>query len=278
MAKNKHTPPQKLNARQKKQAEAEAQAREEKRRENSAKSARLGNAYLLTFLSILALYSLYMVVRAFLLPAKSVSTLRADLLFVSLLGIPYLIMAAAFLVRKLRRKQRQDASSRVRVASGLIYFLVLLLAAGLCAAQLFGGRVDASKTADYSRLTAVSEQTGLALTEPESVPAFKSLLEYSQETSLTYGQTTVLLNLHNGSGFLADRFEAQARRDYAAFSAQEKRVGEAAVTLWPPAAGSESPRSALCVRQGSRIVILELTGPEDQIAALLPALELAAVG
>ena len=277
MAKKQQASPQKLTAKQKKQAEAQAQAEQEKRQENARKNAQLGNAFLFTFMAIVAIFCAYKLIQTLFFRSATVSDLRDDLLFLSLISIPYLILCAAFLVRKLRRKQRAEASAKVRLASGLIYFLVLVGAVALCLVQLFSGRVDASGTEDYQRLVAASQEAGLPVTQPQEVAAFKSLLEYSMETELVCGETKVLVNLHSGSGLVASLFDAQVRQDYSAFSAEGREEGGAAVTVWAPAAGSESPRAALCVRQGSRIVIVELAGPEAELNALLPALERAVI-
>ena len=262
----------------KKQTRQEAQQMEAQRQrdlENARKTRRLSNAFLYAVMTILALLCLYVLISTCFFPSASVSALRSDLLFVSLISIPYLIAAGAFLVRKLRAKRRAEASSKVRSLSTAIFILIMLGAILLCTTQLFGGQVDASGLTAWTQVVEAARETGLEVREPDEVLGFRALLEYSQETELTVGETKVLVNYH--TGLTAGLLERQVRADYAAFSLRETEgdLG-AVVTVWDPAPGSEKPRAAFCSRKGSQILIVELSGPEEELRLLLPALEAAA--
>ena len=272
MAKNKNTAAPKRTKQQARQAEAQREEQRRKDAENAQKTARLSNAFLYTIMTVVGIFCLYVVIHTLLFRAKSISTLRSDLLFVSLVAIPYLILAVAFLIRKLRAKKRAEASKKVRLFGTLLYVAVMAGAVLLCTSQLFTGRVDASGVAAYTDTVAAAEGTGLSVRQPEEVFGFKALLEYSLEAELTVGETRLKLNYHTG-GLAADLFKAQVWEDYSAFSATqtEGSLG-AGVTIWDPVAGSEKPQAALCIRKGSKILIYELTGPEDELALLIPAL------
>ena len=272
MAKNKNTAAPKRTKQQARQAEAQREEQRRKDAENAQKTARLSNAFLYTIMTVVGIFCLYVVIHTLLFRAKSISTLRSDLLFVSLVAIPYLILAVAFLIRKLRAKKRAEASKKVRLFGTLLYVAVMAGAVLLCTSQLFTGRVDASGVAAYTDTVAAAEGTGLSVRQPEEVFGFKALLEYSLEAELTVGETRLKLNYHTG-GLAADLFKAQVWEDYSAFSATqtEGSLG-AGVTICDPVAGSEKPQAALCIRKGSKILIYELTGPEDELPLLIPAL------
>jgi flagellar basal body-associated protein FliL len=263
---------------QRREADARAKAQEEKkeqeRAENARKSAQLGSIFLYAILCIIAVFCVYTLIRTLLSSASSVSELRDNWLFVSLVTIPYLILTAALVIRKLRKKRREEADKRSRRLALFIFLLIVVASAGMFFVQLYRGRTDASRNAVYAGTIAALQQDGRTVTEPEEVYAFRSLLEYSLETELTCGETAVALNYHAGSGLIAGQFVEQVRQDYAAFSVQEETRYEGKTVLRvTPVSGSEKPKAALCVREGSSVTVWELTGPESELLAILEALE-----
>ena len=266
-----------VSKQQKRQAEERASTKEreemEKRAENARKSRQMGNVFLYAILSLVAVFCLYTLIRTLFFPAASVSELRSNFLFISLVAIPYLIATVAVVTRKLTKKRRAGYTDQGRRRSGLIFALILVFAAFTFGYQMLQGRKDAAGEPIYTRTVEALEGSGMTVSKPEEVYGFESLLEYSLETELTCGQTKVLLNDHRAyTGGLANRFESQVRQDYAAFAALESPEWPKEVTVWPPVTGSEDPRAAIAYRKDSRIIILELKGPESEIDALLPVL------
>lgn len=274
--KKKNSPARTGGGKQSRKAAAQAREEDQRRAENARKNALLGSVFLYAFLALIAIFCVYTLIRTLFFPAPSVAELRDNWLFVSLVAIPYLIGAVAVTVRKLTKKRREDRSPQARRAGSLIYVLILLAAFGLFGVQMLTGRVDASRVTYYTGTVAAMEQDGRTVTGPEEIVAFKSLIEYSFQTELKCGETTVKMNFHSGSSLVAKQFQDQVHRDYAAFSAEEKDLGKAGLSLWAPVAGSEKPKAALAVRNGNRILIYELSGPEAELEALIPALEAAA--
>lgn len=264
-----------VNKQQKRQAEAKAAEEQAKRAENARKSRQMGNVFLYAFLALIAVFCLYTLIRTLFFSSASIPELRTNFLFVSLVAIPYLIGTAAVLIRRLNKKRRADYSERSRKLSGLAFFLVLLAAFALFGYQMLAGRSDASARAPYPQTLAALEGTGLEVTQPEEILGFRSLLEYSQQAELGCGKSSLRLNYHEGSGFIAGKFVEQARLDYAVLAAQEKTAEGASMLRWDPAAGSEKPQAALCLRRNDTVLICELAGPEEELKAILDALEAA---
>ena len=99
-------------AKQAREQAAREQSALEKRRENAQKNRRMGNAFLYAVLSLVGVFCLYTLFRLLFFRTASVSELRDDLLFVSLVSVPYLLAAAAVLIRVLNRKRRESWSDR----------------------------------------------------------------------------------------------------------------------------------------------------------------------
>ena len=248
---------------------AQEQAALEKRRNNREKSRNLGNAFLFAVLALIGLFSLYTLIRLLFFRASSVSELRDDLLFVSLVSIPYLLGMGAVLVRRLNRKRREGWSDRGRRLSGFVFALVLLAAFVLFGWQFLKGRTDASARPAYTQTVAALERSGLSVTLPEEPYGVNTLLEYSLQTDLRCGETAVRLNCHADSlGWTAKGFRKQLARDYASCTRTERGGAE----LWGPEETNGTARAAVAIRSEREIRIVELSGPLSELETLLPLL------
>ena len=266
----------KMTAAEKKQAEAEAK-REAERIENARKSRMMGNVFLYAFLAIIAVFCLYTLIKTLFFPAASISEMRTNYLFISLVAIPYLIATAAVVVRKLRKKQRTEASSNIRRAENLVFLVVLLTAALMFGLQMLTGRQDSSGHPAYTAVCEALESTGQEVRQAEEVPGFRSMLEtLSLQTELHCGQTGVVFHYHNCGAGIAGRFRSQTARDYAAGQPVTEEGESFSSSVWPLLPDRELARTAVCVQRGGTILILELHGPEAEVEALLPVLKEAA--
>ena len=255
-------------AKQAKEQAAREQAALEKRSENRLKSRRLGNAFLYAVLAFVGLFCVYTLVRL-LFRTGSVSELRDDLLFVSLVSIPYLLGMGAVLIRVLNRKRRENWSERARRMSGFIFVLVLMAAFFLFGWQFLRSKTDAAALPAYTRTVETLRQSGLPVTEPEEPYGVNTLLEYSLQTDLRCGSTSLRLNYHADSfGRIARRFLDQTAQDYADCPVSER----GAARIWGPAGTNGTARAAVVLLSGSEVRVFELSGPEDELALLLPLL------
>lgn len=278
MAKKKKTASDNPSKQQKRQAEERARAKEreeqEKRAENARKSRQMGNVFLYAILSLVAVFCLYTLIRTLFFSADSVTELRSNLLFISLVAIPYLIGTVAVVTRKLNKKRRADYSDRGRRLSGLFFVLIMMIACVMFGFQMLRGRTEAAKDPAYTRTLEALESSGMTVSKPEEVYGFNSLLEHSLETDLTCGQTKVLLNYHTeATSWVAKRFYAQTARDYADCPMRETQEGLShPVFVWGPVEADGSARAAVVALVGSQIRVLELTGPAEELEILIPAL------
>jgi hypothetical protein len=267
---SKKNPPAKPLTKGEKKAQAQAQAREDaKRAENARKSARMGNAFLFAFLALLALFCLYTLVASLFFPAKSVPELRDNLILLSMVSVPYLIIVLAWGIWRLTRSRRAKLDSRTRGWAGLLFGAVILGALLLFGVQFARGRTEASQLPAYRAVTAALAEDGQAPEPLEEVLGFRTLLEYSQQNVLDCNGAAVRLNYHVGR-FAAGRFRAQTARDYGALTAHSETRNGVELTWWSPAPGAESPKAALLASRGDAVLILEfLSGDEEHINALL---------
>lgn len=251
---------------------AQEQAKQEKRAETNRKNRQAGQLFLWSVLSLVGAFCLYTLIRGLFFQAASVSELRSNLLFVSVVAIPYLLAAAAVILRALTKKKREAVGSQVRRTHNLIFLAALLAAFLLFGGQFLRGKRDASNLAAYSRTAAALEQSGLSFSRPEQPEAFRSLLELDLETDLLCGKTVVRLNSHAGStGWTAQRFLGQVALDYADYPS-ESAGEDPAVTVWGPVEQNGSARAALAARIGNEVRILELFGPPEEVETLVPLL------
>lgn len=261
-----------VNKKQLKQArEKAAQEREvlEKRASNREKSRRMGTVFLYGVLALIALFCLYTLVRTLAVRrAASLEELRGNLLFVSLAAIPFLLAAGAILVHRLLKNRRADYSDRARRLSNALFVLVLAAAFVLFGVQLRGGRESAADSPAYARTLAALEGSGLGFTAPEDPESVRTLLEHSQRTDLLCGRTVVRFHLHEGAGWIAQRFLDQAAWDYEDYPLTET----GAVRRWGPVTDDELSVAALAARIGDSVRILELAGPAEELDTLLPLL------
>ena len=256
--------------------------------ERAQKSRRMGYAFLYALLTIVGLFCVYTLISTLFFPAKSVTDLRGNYLFISIIAIPYLLLGVAILVRKLRKKKREDASTQVRRAENLLFVVAIIGAFVMLGTQMLTGRTDVSKhkactsvikalQADGRTVAPEEEETAEAQAEGEEkepeVIGFHSMLEtMSIEQVLVCGKTRITLNYHEGDG-IAGRFYRQAARDYAGQSSESSAENGVEMTVWPAGGGS---RAALAAKKDSAVWILELEGPAEELTALLPLLQKAA--
>ena len=248
--------------------EAQARAREEQRREDREKSRRMGSVFLASFLALIALFCLYTLIHTLFFPAASLSELRSDLLFVSLVALPYLIAAGAVLIHRLNQKRRSAYSERGRRLSGALYLLVLLGCFALFGVQLLTGPRDASQAGVCTQTVQALEESGLPVTKPETIPAFRSLLEWSLETELDCGRSLVLLHAHTeGSGLIPAAFLKQAERDYG-----EYRDAGSGCRIWEPRDTGGTFRAAVALSGTGSVTVWELQGPREELERLIGVL------
>lgn len=246
------------------------QEKQERRAEAMRKNSALSKAYLYTIFIIFAVMSLYLLIRVLFFPVSSIQILRASLLLICVAVIPYLVVAAAVLVRRLNKKRRASYSERMRRLSGALFLLVILTGVFLYAGQLFFGRTDARGGEFYTRTVAALRESGLPVTEPEEAVGYRTLLEYTHQCELLCGQTKLVLNEHSSPyGWVAKRFDAQAARDYAAFP----HTADNDLQIWGPAEDGAAARAAVVARTGGSIRIWELTGPAEELDQLIPLLK-----
>lgn len=257
-----------------KHAQVKDRKEQEKRAENAQKNTRMGNTFLVTLLAIIGVFCLYTLIRILFFSAPSLSELRSDLLFISVITIPYLLLASAFLIRKMMQKRRAEYSDRRRKLSGLLFVLVIVGAIALFGVQLYAGRKNAAELPAYTESLAALESTGQTVIQPEEVLGFRSLLEYALQTDFICGRTAVRLHYHADSAeWIAKRFETQAARDYEAFPKTEIEVDRShTVSVWGPAEADGTIRAAVAARVGGEIRIVELSGPRDEVERIIPPL------
>ena len=262
-----------VNKKALKNARAQAaleQAQQEARMEKREKSRRMSTAFLLGVLGLIGLFCLYTLLRTLLIRrAASLEDLRANLLFVSVVSIPYLLGFGAYLAHRLLKKQRESWSDRAKRLGSFLLVLAFAAAFLLFALQFRGSRSDASGQAPYANTLAALKQSGLELQEPERVDGLKTLLEQSVCTELRCGRSSLRLNWHSDSaGGIAGRFLDQAAWDYADYPLTETETAK----LWGPAGTEEAARAALAGSRDGRVLILELAGPRAELETLLPLL------
>ena len=256
-------------AKQAREQAAREQSALEKRRENAKKNRRMGNAFLYAVLSLVGVFCLYTLFRLLFFRTASVSELRDDLLFVSLVSVPYLLAAAAVLIRVLNRKRRESWSDRGKRLAALAFGLVLLAALLLFGWQLLEGKRPAADEPAYAGTVSALKAGSLPLTEPEAPFGVRSLLEYSLQADLRCGETSLRLNYHaDGSGLIVKRFRQQLAQDYADCPLSHTEDAE----LWGPAGSDGSARAALAFVRSDSIRILELSGPREELELLLSLL------
>lgn len=255
----------------------QAAAREqEKQAENAAKSRRMGNAFLYAFLSLIAVFCLYTLIRVFCFPAKSVSELRSNFLFISLFALPYLIMTVAVLIRVLRKKARESASAGIRRAENLLFFVVLIGSFALFSIQMTAG---SNRGAEHKTVTALEDamtRSGYTLSEGEESNIRSALEPLSLEYRTSCGSVAVIVNYHEGSGLILNRFLDQVRENYGELGEAQTEVRGLPAFLWPAEADQAAAASAICVQTDHALLILELKGPADQVQQLRPLLQEAA--
>ncbi len=260
----------KLSKKEREAAARREQEEQQRRAENAQKSARMGSAFLYGFLALITVFFLYLLIRTLFFPSASVTELRSNLLFLSLAGIPYLVAAAAVVIRRLNRKRRIEYSDRGRRLATALYLIVLLGCFAVFGIQMGSGRQDGADSPVYTAVREALGQSGLTVTEPEEVPAFRSMLEYSLETELGCGQSKLLLNYHSaGTGMIPARFLVQAAHDYRDCPLTE----EDGLRIWGPKETDGSARAALALRQGRQVWVLELQGPRAELEQLIPLLK-----
>ncbi|MBR6377527.1 MAG: hypothetical protein IKS05_07170 [Oscillospiraceae bacterium] len=258
-----------VSRQQQRQAEEKALAREaEKAAENARKTGKLSRAYLYTLLALVAVFSLYVTVRTLLFPAASLAELRDNYLFLSLVAIPYLLLTAAVVIRRLRAKKRAQASDKLRQGELGLFLVVLLSCLLLFTTQIFTGRRDASGIAPYQNTVKALREAGVSVQEPEEVPGFQSLLEYSLMSTLECDSTALTLHYHSDSLGFARRFFKQAALDYKDLPVTEQ--GE--IRIWGPAEAEGSATAALAVCREGQSLVLELKGPMAELEKLIPIL------
>lgn len=248
---------------------AQEQSAQEKRRENAQKSRRMGSAYLLVAVSIISLFCLYTLIRTLIPPAGSLSELRDDLLFVSLVALPCLLAAAALLLHRLNAKRREAYSDRSKRFAAALFLVTLLAAFALFGFQMLHSRQDASQLPAYVQTVEALEQSGLRVTAPEQVDGTRTLLEYSLQADWTCGSTTVRLHFHaDSAGWITNRFQKQAELDYADYPMTEA----GAARVFGPVVTDGAARAAVVLESEDGIRIIELNGPNTELEALLPLL------
>lgn len=248
---------------------AQEQSKQEKRRENAEKSRRMSSAFLLIVVSLIGLFCLYTLLRTLLLPPGSLSELHDSLLFVSLVAIPYLLAAAALLIRRLNAKRREAWSERTRRFSAALLVAVLAAAFALFGFQMLQGPQDASKLPAYVQTVEALEQSGLPLTLPEQPQGMRTVLEYSLEEKLTCGSTALTLHYHaDNTHRISNLFRAQVELDYADYPLTEA----VAATIWGPVETEGTARAAVSFEKEEGVRIVELCGPREELETLLPLL------
>ena len=276
MAKNKQNKGGTKAAAGKKQAQA--LAREEARREeNARKSRQMGFVFLYAFLAVIAVFCLYTLIRTLFFPAASVTGLRSDYLFVSLFSIPYLILAAAILFRRLRSKARAEAPAGVRMAENLLFPIAVIAAFLLFGGQLTRGSMDVTRHRACTTFASALEESGLSVTETEKATGFHTLLETASiGGKVLCGSSTVILNYHEGGSLVRGGFLRQVRSDYADFREARMEVNGVTIHTWPENPDDPGTICAVCAVTDRAVLILELVGPAEQTEVLLPLLQTAA--
>ena len=257
----------KQHARLAQERAAQEQSKQEKRRENAEKSRRMGNAFLLIVVSLIGLFCLYTLLRTFLFRPGSLSELHDSLLFVSVVALPYLLAAAALLIRRLNAKRRETCSERTRRFSAALLAAVFVAAFALFGFQMLNGPQNADKLPAYVQTVEALEQSGLPVTAPEQPQGMRTLLEYSLVEKLTCGSTKVTLHYHaDNTHWIMNLFQAQVALDYADFPLTEA----VAAKVWRPVEADGTARAAVAFQSNEGVRIVELSGPKAELEALLP--------
>ena len=261
-----------VNKKALKKAQAQAaqeQSRQQQRAEDREKSRRMGSVFLLSVLSLIALFCLYTLIRTLCFPgAASLEELRSNLLFVSVAAIPYLLGFGAVLVHRLLKSRREHWSERSKKLGTALMILCVAAAFLLFGCQLRSARQDASRDAAYLQTVAALEQSGLPVTKPDSVECARTLLEYALRTELRCGESSLRLNVHRGSDWITARFLNQAAADYGACPLTETE----GLRRWGPVGQGGTALAALAKEENGAVVILELIGPQAELETLLPLL------
>lgn len=251
--------------------QAQAEARENQRRvENARKSRQMGMVFLYAVLSLVALFCLYLTLRTLFFPAASAEELEGNYLFVSILALPYLAGTAAVILRALQKRRAEARNQADSQRSGAVFLAVLLLCVLVLTGQLFGGRSDAGGQPLFRNVAEALEDSGLDFTPPEEVPGFRTLLLWdAAQARFACGGTQVLLDRCSTGFGIPGRLAGQAALDLSALTPEPTDWG----TRWASGPAGTSAKGGLCLRSGSTVVILELTGPLEELETLYPALE-----
>lgn len=248
---------------------AQEQTVQDRRARNTEKNRHMSSAFLFAVLSLIGLFCLYTLLHTLFFPASSVSELRDQFLFVSLVAIPYLLAAVAVVVHRLLKTRRESWSARGRRLSSLLYLAVLVTAFVLFGWQFLQGKRDASAISAYTQTVSALEQSGQTVTGPEQVEGMQTLLEYAFQADMTCGSTEVRLHSHTDrSGWVTARFQAQASRDYADFPHTQTEQA----TVWGPVETEGAARAAVAYSVGDEIRVIELVGPLAELEELVPLL------
>ena len=267
--KRRHSGTASQTQRQREQAARSAAAEQNRRAENARKSRQLSNAFLFVFLGMIGAVCLYVTGKTFFFPAASVQELRSSYLFVSLFALPYLMAAAAILLRAALKKRVENFSSAGKRGAGILFFAVLIAAFALFGLQLRGGTEQADRQPAYTAFTEALEASGSSAATLTGASAQRSVLErMSLSADAVCGTCTVSMQYHDASFGIADRFPRQVQRDCAGVEPLEEVSDGIRILTWQPRGSS----AALALSCGSQCAVFELRGPDAETEALLPLL------
>lgn len=243
---------------------------EEKRAENRRKNQQMGSLFLYVLLAVIGVVCLFSLVKTLLFPAQSLGELAGSYRFISVVAIPYLILAAAVIGRALLKKRMEDFSDSGKKAAGLLFAGMLAVGLILFGAQLLTGRTEPEQEPVYNTITQALRSEGCPVTPEEDAAGFRSLLETDSMDVTLYGEEFALvLRYHRGSSLTVRRFLDQTRRDYAKLESVSESHGGKSVTVWQYPEDIDTGITVLEVHNQQAILILELIGnPRDSLRLL----------
>ena len=273
MAKKKSGAQKTAVRKQEQRAEAKEQAR---RAEAVRKNRQMSKLFLFVLFGMVGAVCLIYTVKTFFFPASELKAMRNDYLLTSVFAIPYLIATVAVVLRKLLKKRVERFSDAGKRGCTVLFVAACLGAALLFGAQAMTGRTEVEDHKACAALTEALNASGQAVTLPEQKAAgFVSALEKMSLITdrIGCGSSFVRLHYHEGGMGIPGRFVTQTGKDYAFLQSVREEIGDVAVTRFIPMDLGGLSFAALALQNADASVVYELSGPMDELKALLPLLE-----
>lgn len=272
MAKKKQGSKAPAQRREAQRADAKEQAR---RTEAVRKNRQMSALFLFVLMGILAAICLFFTVKTFFFPADSLVAMRENYLLVSIFALPFLLAAAAILLRKLLKEKTQSFSDAGKRGCKVLFAAVCLGAALLFGVQMLTGRTSVVEHPVYKAFTGALDSSGASVSPIETTEGFRSALERMSLVTeeVRCGSCVVRFHYHEGGLGIPGRFVEQAGRDHSDLAAASETLDGVRVTRWTAKESAAFTTAALALDRDGASAVYELLGPEAEVQKLLDLLQ-----